>query len=122
MTDDKEMARKNFNEVREQYWVERLKRAQPHEFNLYNQARMRAGKAPIGPDSFPVELEHRKELANDPRLALQAENLWEIFRRQHDFQHGSYAFRWHMGSEPRSPHDANLPRQFGEPNHMSYWP
>ena len=69
-----------------------------------------------------VEIEHREELSKNPSRALDPGNLWEIFRRQHDFQHGEYAFRWHMGSFPQSPHTANLPAEFGDPLDYAFWP
>src|SRR5262249_49581466 len=106
-TNDPARARSVFNKVRRLYWIARTQRAGPLEFNSYNHGRMLAGGAPYGPDGFPMELEHRVELSKDPTLALEPSNLWEIFRRQHDFQHGNYAFRWHSGSEPRSPHGAD---------------
>jgi hypothetical protein len=115
-------ARAAFDRARERYWVERWKLAVAGEFNPYNQARMRSGKAPIGPDGFPMELEHREELSMNPARALDPDNIWEIFKRQHDFQHGNYAFRWHAGSFPQSPHIAGLSQQFGNPLDYQYWP
>jgi hypothetical protein len=119
---DSAQARRAFDKVRRLYWIERVKRAVPLEFNHYNQALMRTGRAPYGPDGFSMELEHRQELSQHPALALDPANIWEIFRRQHDFQHGAYAFRWHPGSEPRGPHDANLPTWCGDPKQFAQWP
>jgi hypothetical protein len=83
---------------------------------------MRVGKPPIGPDGFPMELEHRVELNVAPSRALDPTNIWELFRRQHDFQHGNYAMRWHAGSFPQSPHTGNLSREFGDPLNYKLWP
>ena len=117
----KEAARSLFNKVRKAYWSERVRLAIAGEFNQYNTARMRVGKPPIGPDGFPIELEHRLELSKYPDRALDPMNIWELFKRQHDFQHG-YAFRWHMGSFPESPHFKTLSRVFGDPLHYPQWP
>jgi 5-methylcytosine-specific restriction endonuclease McrA len=114
-------ARRIFNRCRQAYWSQRLRLSVPNEFNAYNVARMRIGKPPIGPDSFPMELDHRIELSRDPSRALEPTNIWELFRRQHDFQHG-YAMRWHLGSFPQSPHTANLSKEFGDPLLQKYWP
>ena len=111
-----------FNRVREAYWAEGLRLALPGEFNGYNIARMRIGKAPIGPDGFPIELDHRELLSKNPAKALDATNIWELFRRQHDFQHGEYSMRWHIGSFPQSPHSRNLPKRFGDPLRYKEWP
>ncbi len=118
----KEEARALFNKAREKYWAERIASSLPGEFNAYNQRRMQRELAPIGPDAFPMEIEHREELNKNPGRALDPGNLWEIFRRQHDFQHGNYAFRWHMGSFPQSPHTANLSTEFGNPLDYAFWP
>jgi hypothetical protein len=115
-------ARRCFNEVRKAYWPIRLQLAATGEFNSYNAEKMRQGEAPIGPDGFSIELDHREELAKNPGRALDATNIWEIFRRQHDFQHGNYAFRWHMGSFPQSPLEKDLPRKFGDPTKHKDWP
>ncbi len=117
-----QQARDLFNRAREVYWTVRVRLAVPGEFNSYNQARMAAGKAPIGPDGFPIELDHREELNANPARALDPANVWELFRRQHDFQHGNYAFRWHPGSLPESPQSAGLSREFGNPLEHRYWP
>jgi hypothetical protein len=119
---DGALARRNFNKIRRHYWRERLRLAAESEFNAYNQARMRVFLAPIGPDGFSMELEHRTTLKQDPLLALEPSNLWEIFRRQHDFQHGDVAVRWHLGSMPQSPHAKNLPMKHGDAKQHQHWP
>jgi hypothetical protein len=115
-------ARRAFDNVREAYWPHRLRLAVPGEFNDYNKARMSDGKPPIGPDGFPIELEHREELSKNPLRALDPTNIFELFRRQHDFQHGNYGFRWHAGSLPVSPHAKNLNKEFGDPLQHKLWP
>lgn len=67
---DAKLARANFNKVRKAYWLERLRLAMDLEFNVYNQMRIQAGKAPIGPDGFSMELEHRIELNANPPWRL----------------------------------------------------
>lgn len=116
------LARSAFNRVREAYWPERARLAAPGEFNRYNMTRMGARKAPIGPDGFPIELDHREQLSKNLQRALDPTNIWELFRRQHDFQHGEYAFRWHAGSFPESPLSKNLPKEFGDPSQYTQWP
>lgn len=115
-------ARHAFELIRPIYWRERLHRSWPGEFNTYNRERMLQGKPPIGPDGFPIELGHWEEISKNPSRALDATNIRELFSRQHDFQHGNYAFRWHLGRLPRSPHVANLSPVFGDPLQEQSWP
>jgi hypothetical protein len=116
------VARALFDKAREAYWPERLRLSLPGEFNGYNVARMRIGKPPIGPDGFPIELDHREYLSKVPQRALDPTNIWELFRRQHDFQHGEFPFRWHQGSFPESPHTKGLSAEFGDPLRYKQWP
>ena len=118
----KEAARKAFNQVREVYWKERLRLAAPGEFNGYNILRIKAGNAPIGPDGFSIELEHRELLSEYPQRALDPTNVFELFKRQHDFQHGDVGLRWGPAGVPKSPHEKELKTEFGDPSRYQQWP
>jgi hypothetical protein len=118
----KEAARTMFDRVRKAYWKERLRLAATGEFNGYNVLRIRAGNAPIGPDGFSIELEHRELLSEKPQRALDPTNIFELFKRQHDFQHGDVGLRWGPGGIPKSPHEKNLKSEFGDPSKYPQWP
>jgi hypothetical protein len=111
-----------FDRIREYYWIERIYAAQAGEFNAYNRARMISGKPPIGPDGAPMELEHRVQFHSDPNRVFDPDNIWELFRREHDFQHGEYGFRWSLKKLPQSPHDAGLATIYGNPQDYKFWP
>jgi hypothetical protein len=113
-----DLARSLFNKMREAYWPERLRLAVPGEFNPYNLARMRLGKPLMGPDGFPIELDHREQLSKSPQRAPDPTDIWEPFHRQHDFQHGEHAFRLHTGSFPRKP----TPKSLRESRSSPVWP
>jgi hypothetical protein len=111
--------------MREYYYRERARLGAPGEFNEYNLKKMKRpkGNAPIGADGFRMELAHSEELARNPGRSLDADNIKEIFRSQHDFDHGDLAMRWHKKRSPRSPHEANLPDIDGVPaKKHKYWP
>jgi hypothetical protein len=115
-------ARMLFDRVRPLYWTWRGRMAARGEFNAYNIRVMASGKAPFGPDGYPLELHHIDELHSHPDRALDPENIREIFKRQHDFQHGNYGFRWSLKRLPQSPWTARLPLNWGEAKNFAYWP
>ena len=106
-----------FKKVREFYWPERLRLAAPGEFNEYNKRRITVDNlAPIGPDSFSLELHHIEELKANPQRALDPTNLWETFRRQYA---NLADFRW---ISPASPWAKDLSRKYGDPLKCAEWP
>lgn len=64
-TKKSQIDREAFRKVREAYWKEEAQR-NPGKYSPEDLARMRKGRAPIGPDGKPIELHHRNGTQDGP--------------------------------------------------------
>ena len=74
-------ARAEFNELKPEFWKAEAAGGKAGTYSAENLARMRAGKAPIGPDGYPMELHHRTPLAE--RGTNTFDNLEPLSRTDH---------------------------------------
>jgi hypothetical protein len=73
-------ARAEFNKVKPEFWKDQAAR-NPGAWSADDLARMRQGKAPIGPDGYPMELHHRTPLAEGGTNSF--DNLTPMTRTEH---------------------------------------
>ncbi|WP_309671111.1 HNH endonuclease, partial [Gemmatimonas sp.] len=82
--------RAEFGAVRTKFWLNEAA-TNSGAYSAADLLRMRGGKAPIGPDGFPLELHHKdplnktgtNDISNLEILSRSAHRLGENYRRNH---------------------------------------